>query len=136
NDFVRGTFAGRLGLPQARNWYHLFNQNDRVFTASIDNQADNFLQVETDFLDPPLNHDGTHYLSNESARTQVFAGLGAPATRRLLATGMKAFTRTSAAPRRALLVGVNDYPDPANRLEGCVNDVFLMSAVLQESGFA
>jgi hypothetical protein len=37
--------------------------------------------------------------------------------------------------RRALLVGINDYPDPENRLEGCVNDVFLMSSVLQESGF-
>jgi len=37
--------------------------------------------------------------------------------------------------QRALLVGINDYPDPQNRLEGCVNDVFLMSSVLQESGF-
>jgi hypothetical protein len=37
--------------------------------------------------------------------------------------------------RRALLIGINNYPDPANRLEGCVNDVFLMSSVLQESGF-
>jgi hypothetical protein len=41
-----------------------------------------------------------------------------------------------APPRRALLVGINAYPDPANRLEGCVNDVFLMSSVLQECGFA
>lgn len=32
--------------------------------------------------------------------------------------------------------GINDYPDPANRLDGCVNDVFLMSSMLQESGFA
>jgi hypothetical protein len=38
--------------------------------------------------------------------------------------------------RRALLVGINAYPDPKNRLEGCVNDVFLMSSVLQECGFA
>ena len=29
----------------------------------------------------------------------------------------------------------NFYPDPASRLEGCVNDVFLMSSVLQEIGF-
>ena len=35
----------------------------------------------------------------------------------------------------ALLIGINAYPDPANRLEGCVNDTFLISAVLQESGF-
>lgn len=34
-----------------------------------------------------------------------------------------------------MLVGINDYPDPADRLEGCVNDVFLMSSLLQECGF-
>lgn len=33
------------------------------------------------------------------------------------------------------MIGINEYPDPANRLEGCVNDVFLMSSVLQESTF-
>jgi hypothetical protein len=38
--------------------------------------------------------------------------------------------------RRALLVGINEYPDPSDRLEGCVNDVFLMSSLLQESGYA
>ena len=37
--------------------------------------------------------------------------------------------------RKALLVGINDYPNPADRLSGCVNDVFTMSAVLQECGF-
>jgi hypothetical protein len=36
---------------------------------------------------------------------------------------------------RALLVGIDRYPDAANRLEGCANDVFLVSSVLQESGF-
>jgi hypothetical protein len=37
--------------------------------------------------------------------------------------------------RRALLVGINDYPNAEDRLEGCVNDVFLMSQVLQEMDF-
>jgi hypothetical protein len=32
-------------------------------------------------------------------------------------------------------VGINDYPQESDRLEGCVNDVFLMSSVLQEGGF-
>jgi hypothetical protein len=41
-------------------------------------------------------------------------------------------TRT---PRRALLVGINDYPNPDDRLEGCVNDVFKISATLQQIGF-
>jgi len=43
--------------------------------------------------------------------------------------------RISKPPRRALLVGINDYPNPADRLQGCVNDVFLMSSMLQECGF-
>jgi metacaspase-1 len=38
--------------------------------------------------------------------------------------------------KRALLVGINEYARPGQDLEGCVNDVFLMSALLQESGFA
>jgi hypothetical protein len=35
--------------------------------------------------------------------------------------------------RRALLVGLNHYPDPANALRGCVNDVLQTSKVLQEA---
>jgi len=37
---------------------------------------------------------------------------------------------------RVLLVGINDYPDEANQLNGCLNDVFRMSEVLQEAGIA
>jgi hypothetical protein len=33
---------------------------------------------------------------------------------------------------KALLVGLNAYPDPANTLRGCVNDVVQMSSLLQE----
>jgi hypothetical protein len=55
---------------------------------------------------------------------------------RALARGLKTFKALNRKPqRRALLIGINDYPDPSNRLEGCVNDVFLMSSVLQECGF-
>ena len=36
--------------------------------------------------------------------------------------------------QKALLIGINDYPDPAQRLEGCINDVFTMSSVLQDCG--
>jgi hypothetical protein len=35
-----------------------------------------------------------------------------------------------------VLIGINDYPTASDRLEGCVNDAYLMSAVLQERGFA
>jgi hypothetical protein len=39
--------------------------------------------------------------------------------------------------RKALLVGINRYPDPANELRGCVNDVLLMRETLERHyGFA
>ncbi len=39
--------------------------------------------------------------------------------------------------RKALLVGLNDYANPANNLKGCINDVRLVSGMLQaEYGFA
>lgn len=39
-------------------------------------------------------------------------------------------------PRRALLIGINRYAKPnIPTLGGCVNDVFLVSSVLQERGF-
>src|SRR5262249_1031512 len=37
--------------------------------------------------------------------------------------------------RRALLVGINQYPKGVPPLQGCINDVFLVSSVLQECGF-
>jgi hypothetical protein len=39
--------------------------------------------------------------------------------------------------KRALLVGLNHYPDPTNNLKGCVNDVLMSSQHLQNNyGFA
>jgi hypothetical protein len=37
------------------------------------------------------------------------------------------------AVRRALLVGINNYPDPRNNLKGCVNDVLLMGKTITEN---
>jgi hypothetical protein len=34
--------------------------------------------------------------------------------------------------KKALLVGINHYPNPENNLKGCINDVLLMSKILQE----
>jgi hypothetical protein len=39
--------------------------------------------------------------------------------------------REDAMARRALLVGLNHDPDPANNLRGCVNDVLQVSSLLQ-----
>jgi hypothetical protein len=136
NDFVKGIFGGRIDLPQAKKWFHFFNAHDWVFTAKLDAPSDNFLQIETDFTDPPLNHNAEKYLGHPEARLEAWNTLAdASPTVRAVAAGTAAVDVARATTRRAILVGINNYPDPANRLEGCVNDVYLMSAVLQESGF-
>ncbi len=37
--------------------------------------------------------------------------------------------------RKALIVGIADYPNVGNRLAGCVNDAYLVSELLQEWGY-
>jgi hypothetical protein len=139
NPLVRNVFAGRLTpLAGAKMWFHLFNPDDHVFTADIRMSADNFEEVGTGFNIPNdiLNHDATWYLNHQNTRATVWRDISGAKVARALSRGMEAFRTLSGKPRRrALLVGINDYPDPANRLQGCVNDVFLTSSVLQESGF-
>jgi hypothetical protein len=140
NPCVRDAFAGRLeSLPGASRWFHLYNPEDHVLTADIRLNAGNFEEVGTQFDIPndPLNHDAAHYLAHPNTRATVWRVLSGAKAERGMTRSLAAFQKASAKPtRRALLVGINDYPNPANRLEGCVNDVFLMSAVLQECGFA
>ena len=148
NDFVvRNLTPGRIVSPDVERWYHLYNHHDNVFTAPIRiHDAENFLQVETVFDDPGFsNLSAPSYLSDEATLAEVWqpivAETVAPGVR-----GMKerpARKRPPRAPRpttrlrqRALLVGINAYPNAEDRLEGCLNDVFLMSSVLQEGGFA
>lgn len=143
NPFViRNTTNGRVQELAVAFWHHLYNEHDDVFTAPIRNwRAPNFNQTETPFDDEGVgDHAATSYFRHRNTVENVWRPIGAAAV------GAKAFgsaptvrTRAAAAKRRkqrrALLVGINDYPDPAQRLEGCVNDVFLMSSVLQECGF-
>ncbi len=137
NPFVRSIFGGRIEpLKEASFWYHLFNDEDDVLTAGIDITADNFEQVTT-FFDIPgyADHDPAEYLSHPNAINLVWRSIvnRRPAT---LSRSLSSLKKAAAKPkRRALLVGINGYPDPADRLEGCVNDVYLMSEVLQEQGF-
>jgi hypothetical protein len=151
NPFVVGNLThGRIRMPGVRHWHHLYNEHDDVFTAEIRLQGvAEFSQLLTPFDDPGIgDHAATGYLAHS-----VTAGsLWRPLT--LVATGAKVLGKTPdpwarAVPRRtadrgrkaepgrkALLVGINEYPREADRLAGCVNDVFTMSAVLQECGFA
>ncbi len=150
NPCVRDCFGGRLSpLDKARRWYHLFNREDHVLTAHIRIDAPNFSEVLTEFDKPGdiLNHDPVYYFNHENTRTRVWPDVAGGKSSRRVSRAFTAIDRAMApvparrkreavtSDRRALLIGINDYPNPANRLEGCVNDVFLMSAVLQEHGF-
>lgn len=138
NPAVRDVFAGRIKPLACRRWYHLYNPVDHVLTYPLDIRADNYQQVTVSFDVPndALNHDATWYLSHGSTVATVWHdAVPAPASRAIVSAAREMASLAVKPSRRALLIGINDYPDPASRLEGCVNDVFLMSAVLQESGF-
>lgn len=138
NPAVRDVFAGRIVALGAREWYHLFNPDDHVLTYPISLSASNFEQVTTEFdiRNDILNHDATYYLDHPNAVATVWRDLAGGPQPRTFTSIARGVRRVVATPtRRALMVGINDYPDPRNKLEGCVNDAFLMSSVLQECGF-
>ena len=144
NPFVSGNlYNGRIErLPVAR-WTHLFNPHDQVFTREIRlHDVDNFRQLTTPFDEPGsiANHGAVGYITHDNTRSGLWLPLAASAkvagAPRAFATAVTTKKLPKRAPRaRALLVGINEYQDPANRLSGCVNDCFLMSSVLQERGF-
>jgi hypothetical protein len=151
NPFVMGNFAiGRLTpLNTADFWYHLYNKEDDVFTAEVRMSAPNFTQVDTHFDIAGLaDHDVTQYMGHGSTANTVWAdavmALHGQAIPRRFEPTAKELVRLNKGParqtqkptKRALLVGINEYADPSQNLEGCVNDVFLVSSLLQESGFA
>ncbi|RYE50806.1 MAG: caspase family protein, partial [Hyphomicrobiales bacterium] len=143
NAFVLGNLTnGRLQKLQVKSWRHLFNPFDKVFTAPIrlpDMPA--FSQTETPFDDQDLlDHSAESYLQNRATIANVWvpianAGDEGRSTARTLGLAPTRSAEKVRPRRKALLVGINEYPDEAQRLEGCVNDVYTMSAVLQDSGF-
>lgn len=138
NPFVRSTLGGRIVPTSARHWYHLFNREDDVFTARIRSSAPNFEQVDAFFdISGLADHDATEYLRHENTSSTVWRSVALPREpSAAVARTVKAWSEARIKPKqRALLVGINDYPDPADRLEGCVNDTFQMSSVLQELAF-
>jgi hypothetical protein len=138
NPAVRDVFAGRIQPLDARKWYHLFNPCDNVLTRPLEIAQSSFEQVTAAFDIPNdiLNHSAVRYLSHANTMATVWRELaGAPGPRAIVAADRGVAEVAKPPDRRALLIGINDYPDPTNRLEGCVNDVFLMSSVLQECGF-
>jgi len=148
NPFVvRNLTPGRIVVPPVKYWFHLYNKEDDVFTAPIRIfDGDNFSQVNTPFdIEGLADHDAECYLAHPATTNSVWSPI-ADETR--VGAKIRSFGKpppiarstnakaTPALSRKALLVGINDYPNPGDRLEGCVNDVFRMSEVLQECGFS
>lgn len=147
NPFVVGNlYQGRVQPLNVKHWFHLYNSEDDIFTAPITLPGvENFLQVNTYFdVDGWEDHGAVHYLEHRATVTNVWGPIASslkPQRRAQVGftatmENIRALRKPSRKPRRrALLVGIDEYPDPAARLEGCVNDVFEMSAVLQECNF-
>jgi hypothetical protein len=152
NAFVRGTFAhGVRPLSADALWLHLYNSNDWMFTEPFGSDMANINNFRQFFV--PFNEGwlGSHtniqrYLNDPQANRSwpVAKGwlLAPPArkTRSIAKIPEATPPGPSALPprnkQRALLIGVNKYAGKdIPGLEGCVNDVFLVSAALQENGF-
>ena len=143
NPFIAGNFlAGRVvPLSKARHWYHLYNEEDAVFTAPIRLFEDNFTQLNTYFDERGFaDHSASEYLSHPVVADEVWTRLLAESRYRGMLTASKRATRSLPSwsrprDRRALLVGINEHEESSYNLAGCVNDVFLMSQELQSLGF-
>ncbi len=137
NPFVRGSFGGRIEPLAAKRWFHLYNDEDEVFTSPIRLEDASFQQVETHFNIEGIDHDALQYLGHPNAVQRAWREIAAPPRRELARSSAVRATEAlrPTAKRKALLVGINDYPDPKDKLDGCLNDVFLMSSVLQEMDF-
>jgi len=143
NPFVvRNLGPGRIDPLNVEFWHHVFNKHDNVFTAQIRIPgASNFRQTRADF-DTEDDHNAETYIGWPTTIDEVWGPISerARGVRGLIPSAPIQIRRAPAVEKRhgkrALLIGINDYPNPPDRLEGCVNDVFQMSAVLQECGFA
>jgi NADPH-dependent curcumin reductase CurA len=145
NPAVRQVFGGRIEeLRDTSRWWHLFNPFDDAFTCPLEPATrERFVQVDTPFeIEGFADHEGAHYLGHDETALTVWRALGTdaralaePAKRATARRVRKTPAAADAPQHRALLVGIADYPKPEDRLGGPVNDVFLVSSVLQEMGF-
>ncbi len=148
NPFVlRNLTPGRIEPLDIGYWNHLFNKEDDVFTAAIRlPAAHNFQQVLTPFdIEGVADHSAVEYLKHQATVSNVWqplsnafstpTGKRSLGTARLVKSKRKPPKAKGRQGNRALVVGIDNYPLAADRLEGCVNDAYLMSSVLQERGF-
>ena len=119
NPFViRNLTNGRILPLDVAFWSHLYNENDDVFTAPIRLwDAQNFSQTETPFDDDGIaDHAAESYFRHRATIENVWRPIRAMARRaKAFGPASSAKPRRAAAPRRktrrALLVGINNYPD-------------------------
>jgi hypothetical protein len=134
HPLVRNAFGGGLPAVRLRHWLNLFNPADPMLTDPIRVQFPGFSEVRCEH---DRGHEPLGCLAHASARP-VWRCLGNRSeTDRL--EQLRAFHRrtTKAPAKRALLVGIDRYRDArVADLDGCRNDTYLMSAALQECGFA
>ena len=155
NPCVAEAFAGRVqAIESLTMWYHLFNEDDHMFTHTLPFNVPNFTQILTPFDKPndPLNHDATWYLTNtnteeslwrpiaqEDAAADIVSRAIKPLQQlqklTLSAKPGERFAEREGITRRALLVGINEYANPDYTLQGCVNDVFLSPRSCEECGY-
>jgi hypothetical protein len=83
NPFVRGSFGGRIRPLDVRRWYHLYNDEDEVFTAPIKLEDARFLQVDAHFDIEGIDHDALEYLSHPNVVQRAWRELAGPAVRGL-----------------------------------------------------
>jgi hypothetical protein len=145
NPFLKAAhFGNKIHEVKQKYWFHLFNKSDPVLAHRIVEPIPNFEEISWDdkvsghdaITDPSKLPGHAGYLQRDLTWQHVYRVLAQQPTRRGLAQRSREFQKTvKDRRRRALLIGINNYPDEASRLEGCVNDVFLVSSVLQEIGF-
>ena len=141
NPGLRSMWGGHLThLNNIRHWYNLYNPHDNVLVCDITLSDSKFTDCLTPFEeDGPYHHAWEYYVNHTNAIDNVWRTIlqARPINvARDLKSDVKSVREVVKIPRRrALLVGINNYPNPENHLEGCVNDVFQMSAILQECGF-
>lgn len=151
---VLSVFGGRILPLPAGQWFHLFNPHDPVFTARLTLTAPNFSEIITsvDHEEKFANHfpvvfgaKKESYLDHIAARELLWPEVqrlsaleklsAKPAQKAGRARKRKQGAGVLHPSHRALLIGIDRYQSPSiPALQGCVNDTYLISAVLQECG--
>ena len=111
-----------------RTWFHLHNSSSGLVRPPLPGYDADRCQIEL------AGSAVGEALSHPASLAQLWPQL------RTLLTG--AAPSLAALPpclsrrrKRALLVGINLYPEASMQLNGCVNDVFLISQTLQQNGY-